>query len=122
MDDTKAIEALYRDYWQAMIDGDTAALREMMTEDYALQHMTGARQSREAFLAGVSDGTFRYFRADHDDIQVEVCGDTAHMTGMSRVEAAVYGGRPSLWRLRGDFTLRREQGRWRLASSRASTY
>jgi hypothetical protein len=36
--------------------------------------------------------------------------------------AAVYGGGKHNWRLRGDFTLRKENGRWKFCSSRASTY
>ncbi len=55
-------------------------------------------------------------------IDAKIHGDTAAMTGRSRVEAAVYGGRKRVWRLRGDFTLRREQGLWKLTGSRASTY
>ena len=42
--------------------------------------------------------------------------------GLRDILAAVYGGRKSSWRLRGDFTLRREDGVWRFTCSRASTY
>ena len=45
-----------------------------------------------------------------------------YMIGKSRVLAAVYGGWKHSWRLRGDFTLRKEEGRWKFSSSRASTY
>ena len=41
---------------------------------------------------------------------------------ISRVLAAVCGGGRHLWRLQGDFTLRKEQGQWKLESSKASTY
>ena len=45
-----------------------------------------------------------------------------HMTGKSRMLAAVYGGGRHRWHLQGDFTLRKEQGELKLNSSRASTY
>ena len=122
MDDRETIRDLYRRYWQYMIDKEIDGLRGMMTDDYVLMHMTGAKQSGETFLGGLSDGTFNYYSADHDSIEVSVSGDTATMIGKSRVTAAVYGGRKSSWRLRGDFTLRKENGIWKLASSRASTY
>jgi len=93
-----------------------------MADDYVLVHMTGVRQSREEFLSGLRDGTFRYDSAEHDGIEVRVDGDTATMTGRSRVAAAVYGGRKHSWRLQGDFTLRKEDGAWKLTGSRASTY
>lgn len=105
-----------------MIEKDAEGLRGLMTDDYVLRHMTGVRQQREEFLSGLLDGTFRYYSVDHDSIEATVSGDTATLIGKSRVSAAVYGGRRNLWRLRGDFTLRKENGVWRLSASCASTY
>lgn len=122
MDDKERIRDLYRRYWACMIGKDTEGLRKMMADDYVLMHMTGVRQSKEVFLEGLVDGTFNYYSAEHDSIEVNVEGNSATMIGKSRVAAAVYGGRRSLWRLRGDFTLRKENGIWLLTSSRASTY
>ena len=122
MDDAELIRALYRRYWQYMLDRDAEGLRSLMSGDYVLTHMTGLRQSREEFLRGLQDGTFRYYEALHDSIQVTVRGDEAVMIGKSRVLAAVYGGGRHSWRLRGDFTLRKENGVWKLTGSGASTY
>ena len=122
MDEHEIIREMYRKYWRYMIDKDADGLRSMMAKDYTLIHMTGVKQSEEVFLKGLLDGTFNYYSADHDAIDVEILGDRATMIGKSRVSAAVYGGRRSTWRLQGDFTLRREQGVWRFTSSRASTY
>lgn len=120
--DEEQIKALYRDYWRCMIEKDVNGLRSMMAAEYSLTHMTGVRQSAEAFLRGLSDGTFQYFGAEHDAVDVRVTGERATMTGKSRVLAAVYGGGKHLWRLCGDFTLKKENGRWLLTSSKASTY
>ena len=122
MDDKEQIREVYRTYWRYMIEKNADGLRGIMTEDYYLLHMTGVKQSAEVFLKGLLDGTFNYFSAEHDDIEVTVDGDRAKMTGKSRVLAAVYGGGRHRWRLQGDFTLRKENGSWKLSSSRASTY
>ncbi len=122
MEDKERIEDLYRQYWKYMIGKDEAGLRSLMSEDYHLLHMTGVRQSADEFLCGLRNGTFNYYSAEHDSIDVAVEGDTAKMTGRSRVAAAVYGGRKSSWRLQGDFTLRKEHGIWKFTSSRASVY
>ena len=122
MDEKELIRELYRKYWRYMIDKDAEGLRSLMAEDYYLLHMTGLKQPAEVFLRGLLNGTFNYYSAVHDSIDVEIDGDRASMTGRSRVAAAVYGGRRSSWRLQGDFTLRKEQGDWRFSSSRASTY
>ena len=122
MDDRETLRELYRRYWQYMIDKDIDGLRGLMADDYVLTHMTGVRQSKEVFLKGLMDGTFHYYSADHDSIEVTINGDSATMIGKSRVTAAVYGGRKSSWKLRGDFTLRKESGAWRMTCSKASTY
>ena len=122
MNDREQIEELYRIYWQCMISKDIAGMDRIMAEDYELRHMTGLRQPKQDFFRSVISGELNYYSAKHDDIIVKVSGDTAVMTGRSRVEAAVYGGGRNTWRLQGDFTLRKEDGVWKLTSSRASTY
>ena len=120
--DEEKIKGLYRDYWRYMINKNAEGLKSLMAEDYYLIHMTGVRQSAEAFLKGLIGGTFNYYSAEHDEIEINVTDDTATMIGKSRVLAAVYGGAKHYWRLRGDFKLKKENGRWLLTSSEASTY
>jgi ketosteroid isomerase-like protein len=122
MSDQEQIEELYRTYWQCMIGKDVAGLDRIMADDYTLRHMTGRRQSKRDFFRSLTSGELNYYSAEHDEIAVKVFGDTATMIGRSTVEAAVYGGGRNTWRLRGDFTLRKENGVWKLTSSRASTY
>lgn len=122
MKEDELIRDLYRKYWQYMIEKNADGLRSLMAEDYYLLHMTGVKQSAEVFLKGLLDGTFNYYAANHDSIEVTVAGDYATLIGKSRVMAAVYGGGKHSWRLRGDFTLRKENGHWIFSSSSASTY
>lgn len=122
MTDQQQIARLYETYWQAMITKNVAVLKDLMAADYHLYHMTGVKQSREAFINGLTDGTFNYYSAHHEAIEVHVNKDTATMTGQSVVVAAVYGGGKHRWHLQGDFTLRKEDGAWKLTSSRVSTY
>ena len=122
MTDEKQIQKLYRDYWEGMIRKDAQGLRDLMAEDYYLEHMTGVRQTRDQFLAGLLAGTFNYYSAEHDAIEVRVHGDSAEMIGRNRITAAVYGGGKKSWRLQGDFTLRKEAGAWKLTSSGVTTY
>ena len=122
MTDEEQIKEIYKKYWEYMISKNVPGLRELMSDDYYLKHMTGVRQSADEFLKGLMNGTFNYYSAEHDGTIVEVTGDTATMIGKSRVLAAVYDGGKSNWRLRGDFTLRKENGNWKMTSSGASTY
>ena len=122
MNDIETIKDMYRQYWRYMIGKDESGIRTLMADDYYLLHMTGVKQSADEFITGLLNGTFNYYSAEHDDIQVVVKGETAAMTGKSKVIAAVYGGGKNRWRLRGDFTLRKENGYWKFTSSQASTY
>ena len=122
MTEEEKIRDIYRRYWEGMIQKDTDLLRSLMSDEYYLEHMTGVRQSKETFLRGLIAGTFNYYSADHDSIEVRIEGDEAVMTGKSRVLAAVYGGGKHSWRLQGDFMLRRDNDNWKLTRSKASTY
>ena len=122
MGEEAKISELYKDYWDYMIEKNIEGLRSLMSSDYCLYHMTGVKQTADEFLKGLKNGTFNYYSALHDDIAVSVHGDEARMTGKSRVFAAVYGGGRNSWRLQGDFTLRKENGKWKFTSSKASTY
>ena len=70
MKEAEAIKEIYKGYWQCMIDKDDKGLRELMSEDYYLTHMTGVRQSADTFICGLLNGTFNYYSAEHDEIQV----------------------------------------------------
>ena len=122
MTEEEKIRDIYRRYWGGMIQKDTDLLRSLMSDEYYLEHMTGVRQSKETFLRGLIAGTFNYYSADHDSIEVRIEGDEAVMTGKSRVLAAVYGGGKHSWNLQGDFILKKENGNWKLTRSKASTY
>ena len=122
MNDIQVIQELYRRYWNCMISKDIAGLDEIMSDDYVLAHMTGKHQDKTDFFRSLRSGELNYYSAEHDEITAEVTGDRATLICKSKVVAAVYGGGKSRWRLRGDFTLCRENGQWKLLSSRASTY
>ena len=59
---------------------------------------------------------------DAEGLRELMADDSAVLTGKSRVLAAVYGGGKHWWKLRGDFTLRKENNHWKLTGSKASTY
>ena len=118
----KQITALYERMYDAMIAKDVAALQDILDERFVLVHMTGLRQSREAFLRSVADGTLNYYEAIHHDMPVEITGDTAVISGQSFVEAAVFGGGRHRWRLQQRITLKRKGDVWRMVESMASTW
>ena len=122
MTDIDQIQAQYKKMYDAMIRKDEAALASVLDDRFVLVHMTGMRQSKAVFLHAVMDGTLNYFSARYENMPVSVNGDTATLTGQSRVAAAVFGGGRHTWRLRQRMTLRRIDGTWKIIRSEASTY
>ena len=122
MTDKEQIIQLYKEMYTAMMNKDRAELERVHDDSFVLVHMTGMRQSKQDYINAIMDGTLNYYSAEHEDMQVEVKGDTAVLIGRSRVTAAVFGGGKHTWRLQLRFRLLRKNGGWRFALASASTY
>ena len=116
------IARLYREMYRGMIKKDRHILSEMLDESFVLAHMTGMRQSKEAFIRAVEDGTLNYSSANHQRIEAEVHGDSAELLGQSVVCAAVFGGGWHTWRLQLVLKLVRTDGVWKIKEASAATY
>ena len=122
MTDKEQIIQLYKEMYTAMVNKDKAVLERVHDDSFVLVHMTGMRQSKQEYINAIMDGTLNYYSAEHEDMQVEVKGDTAVLVGRSRVNAAVFGGGKHTWRLQLRFQLLKKNGEWRFAMASASTY
>ena len=108
--------------YKGMVNKDRALLSEVLDDSFALVHMTGMRQSKEAFIRAVEDGTLNYFSAKHQRVEADVHGDTADLLGQSVVSAAVFGGGRHTWRLQLRCKLVKTNGSWKITEAKASTY
>jgi len=122
MTDKEQIEQLYHDMYAAMVKKDRAELLRVHDASFVLVHMTGMRQSRQAYIDAILNGTLNYYLEQTESLDITVQGDTARMTGKSRVTAAVFGGGRHTWRLALDFTLKKTDGAWKLTGAAAATY
>ena len=122
MTDEEKIIQLYREMYTAMVNKDKPTLERVHDDSFVLVHMTGMRQPKEVYISSIMDGTLNYYSAEHEDMQVEINGDTAVLTGRSKVTAAVFGGGKHTWRLQLRFQLVKNNGEWRFALASASTY
>lgn len=121
-DDKQQLAALYERMYKAMIAKDSTVLDEVHADDFVLVHMTGMHQSKPVYIRAIMDGTLNYYTAVTEELDIDVDGDKAVITGHSRVEAAVFGGGRHTWPLSLRFEARKENGIWRFTRSQASTY
>ena len=122
MTDKEQIIQLNKEMYTAMVKKDRAELERVHDDSFVLVHMTGMRQPKEVYISSIMDGTLNYYSAEHEDMQVEINGDTAVLTGRSKATAAVFGGGKHTWRLQLRFQLLKKNGQWRFALASASTY
>ena len=120
--DEQLIREAYTRMYEGMIAKDEQILQEVLDDSFVLVHMTGMRQTKEAFIKAVMDGTLNYYSAEHENMPVEISGDTAVLTGQSYVAAAVFGGGRSNWHLQQKCSMKKTDGIWKITRSVASTY
>ena len=120
--DEQMIRDAYIRMYEGMIAKDELILREVLDDSFVLVHMTGMRQPKQAFIKAVLNGTLNYFSAKHENMPVEISGNTAVLTGQSYVAAAVFGGGRSNWHLQQKCSLKKTDGVWKITRSVASTY
>ncbi len=116
------IENTYRQMYRGMVEKNSSLLSEVLDDSFVLVHMTGMRQSKEAFIHAVKDGTLNYYSADHQHFDCKAHDDTALLTGQSVVSAAVFGGGRHTWRLQLDCKLIKDRESWKITEARASTW
>ena len=122
MNEKEIIAECYKEMYQGMIDKDSRLLSRVLDESFALVHMTGMRQSKEAFIRAVEDGTLNYFSAGHQSIDVSIEDEGASLVGKSVVNAAVFGGGRHTWRLQLDLKLVKKSDDWKITEALGSVY
>ena len=122
MDEKELIRSAYKKMYDGMISKDEEILREVLDDSFVLVHMTGMRQPKEEFIKAVLNGMLNYYSAEHENLPVEINGDTAVLTGQSYVAAAVFGGGRSNWHLQQKCSMKKTNGQWKITRSVASTY
>jgi hypothetical protein len=115
------ILANYRAQLNAMVEGDTAELGELLHEDFTLTHMTGYVQPKEEWLREMRAGQFVYNTAEEKNVSLEISGDSAHLIGRIVTDAKVYGMRAN-WRLQLVIDFSHTNGEWIATRSRATTW
>lgn len=122
MTDQDQITKLYHDMYRAMVQKDRAELERVHDESFVLLHMTGMRQSKQVYIDSIMNGTLNYYTEETEQLDIQVNGGKAVITGRSRVNAAVFGGGKHTWRLQLKFDLIKRPDGWKLTSAQASTY
>ena len=118
----ETIFELYKNMYTAMINKDKTALNDILADNFELIHMTGMRQTKQAFIKAVLNGTLNYFSAIHEELPVTVTSNDAEIIGHSKVNAAVFRGGRHTWRLEQVISMQKIGGEWKITHSTEGTY
>ena len=87
----KQISALEARRYQAMTDGDVAALAELFAPDLIYTHSDASSDSRDSYLEKLASGVLDYDVIEHPETSILVHGDCALVFGDMRGEVHVNG-------------------------------
>ena len=117
----KQISALEARRYQAMTDGDVAALAELFAPDLIYTHSDASSDSRDSYLEKLASGVLDYDVIEHPETSILVHGDCALVFGDMRGEVHVNG---QLRRLNSKSLAVwvRENGNWALLAYQPTKY
>lgn len=121
-EDERAILQLQREWWDAVLRRDVDYLDKLLLDDWVFTNGRGEMNRNKAEeLAEVREGAVRYTRFENSDLVVRVHGDTAVLTGRTKVQGAIVATDQALnVELRFTATFARVGGRWRALAEHIS--
>jgi ketosteroid isomerase-like protein len=85
------ISALEARRYQAMTDGDVAALDDLLSADLVYAHSDATRDTKQSYLDRIANGYFDYGPLSHPEAAIVVHGDCAIVAGDMRGEIQFAG-------------------------------
>jgi ketosteroid isomerase-like protein len=101
---------------QALTGDDLARLEDLLSDDLTYTHSDGRVQSKAELLAALRSGAITYVDVQHADVRIGVYGDTAVLTGRSRLTVRAANGRGGTLPVRFTLVYVKEKGHWRMVA------
>ena len=117
--DREGLLAAFRAVRDALLSGDTEALRALYSGDFRSHSLSGDVESREAVLEAFGPGGVRLDMFEVEDLAVEIFGEAGILTGLGSISGR-YDATEFRHRVRFvDIYLWRD-GRWRFHFSQST--
>lgn len=117
--DAAAVEQVLHDACKAYLDANVEKLTEFLTEDFTLTDASGTISTRADDIEIAKKGTIKYEVFENHDMKVRLYGDSAVVTGRTRVKGKA-GENAFASEFQFTDTLVRRGGRWQVAASHIS--
>jgi len=113
----EAVKTAEHAWAAATIQGDAAALGNLLADNLTYTHSTGETDTKSAFIGNLS-GARKYHKIDYEtlDTRLYLNGTAAVVTAVAQLETSQKGGAPSPAHLRFIHVWIHQNGRWQLAA------
>ena len=115
------IRALEARRYEAMTEGDIAALDDLLSADLVYAHSDATRDTKQSYLDRVANGYFDYGPMTHPEAALVVHGDCVIVAGDMRGELQV-DGKPRVLNSSALAVWAREGEKWRLLAFQPTKY
>lgn len=105
--------------FEAMVNGDLAALERILADDLQYTHSNGVFDSKTSFLGTLKSGELQYQGVTPEDLRARVYGSTAVVTGASLMNVRVRGQQAS-FRVRFTDVYVKRDDRWQMVAWQAT--
>ena len=117
----KQISELEAKRYQAMTDGDVAAMEGLLSADLLYTHSDASSDSKQGYLDKLASGHFDYGVIEHPESSIVVHGDCAIVLGDMRGEVRI-GGQTRVLNSRSLAVWVREGEKWVLLAYQPTKY
>ena len=101
-------------FQQAIIDKDIKKLKETVSHDYTLTHMSERTQTKQEFIDEIMDGTLNYYKSTIDNPTMTVSDEKAIFGADITLDAKVYGMKGT-WTLHSIQIMEKIDDEWRIS-------
>lgn len=101
--------------FETMVRKDTAALRDLLSDDLVYIHSNTMTESKSAHLTSIGSGKIVYEKMTREQAKVRRYGKTALSNGVVQVKVSL-DGKPVELRLMYTATYLKKRGAWRLVN------
>jgi ketosteroid isomerase-like protein len=115
------VEQLERDWVEAIVKNDAAAIDRLLAPDFAGTSPTAHSYDRNMALADLKSGLYKVKSMNLDEVSANVYGDTA-VAFTSQQEESAYGETDTSGHYHYTNVWVRNDGQWRVVASHGSRY
>jgi ketosteroid isomerase-like protein len=110
------VAQLERDWANAIVKKDVAALERLIADDFSGTSSNGQRYTKAEAIEDIKSGTYVAERMDLDNVNVRVYGDTAVVT-LGQIEKSKYGNEECSGRYLFTNVWVKRNGEWQAVAS-----